>query len=466
MGGDHQGLPSDHVAVGLRVLVHPQWGHEAEAVARLRTAESVTVVTRGSALVASTLDAVFKALGVGYPPARARFWVAAEVGSPVDGLPRQVPDLVVLTWSRAAPTAAQAEAEAHLRAAIAQAIHPGPFQDGGKADAMLFELVARLRGAHDGGPGQAPPGAPSGHPGLPDRIVPSGGPRPQPPPVTIGGWLAVVRDGAAVLGTALSERAEEYLAAVDASLHRARRSKVTPRASGAAARMLLLAATLETAHSTATPEAWDSLATAFVASRVGCTHAPSPVGWPSPVLASTARDDVSAVCEALRTRGVALPPYMGPRTAAYIKARGGMQRAASSNALPLSLAWVLSAEPPKGSPDHPVWASRALQAGFCLRPGMAGRVRRANLVPWGPGLVLVWVRQDKTRRADVERPNAPMRDWRISACGHPGVVAAVRPCWDAASIDRALLSPSATPARVLRWLGTWTRPKHARRLML
>ena len=63
----------------------------------------------------------------------------------------------------------------------------------------------------------------------------------------------------------------------------------------------------------------------------------------------------------------------------------------------------------------------------------------------------IWIHQDKTRR-DAENPNTVLRHWRVSACGHPEVVSALRPYYAAAANDRSLLFPTATPERVLRWL--------------
>lgn len=437
------GLDYEGTARGRRVVAHPEWGREPDALRRLREAKTVTLFLRLSRASPELLDTqrdVFRSVGALRPPEGLRRWVATELGGPENVAGNlSVPDLHVVTWSRLHPTSAQIEAEAHLRAALAQALHPGPGDPMASADAAFFAEITRRRRAIAATPETEE------HDVRPATLA--GRPR------TLRDWLEAIAQDAVVMGAVLSPAAEAYAAEVAASLSVTRRRTRgrQPRAAGAATRMLRLAEALSTSSTVATEAAWDALAYCYVASRVG-GRVPSPVDWGGFVQPATVRDELSAVAEALRTRGAVVPAYLGPRTAGYLRARGAFQRVEASNALPLSLRWLMGVEPQPGSPDHPIWASRMCQAGFVLRPGMAGSVRKGNLVPWGPGYVLVWVVRDKTRTGDQERPEAPLGQWRVSACGHPAVAAAIATYHSRAASERDLLFPTATPQRVLAWL--------------
>lgn len=428
---------------GRRVVAHPEWGKEPECLRSMRAAGAIVMMLRASKAAPTLLDverAAFRTVVAVRPPEALRRWVASEFGQQeaAAGI-IHVSDLWVVAWTRTLPTSAQAAAEGDLRAALAQALHPGPRLEStvsGSADVAFFAEVARKRRAVVHRADQERPREEST--GLPQ---------------TLSDWLTAVRDDQVVLGTALSKEAERYAAEVTASLSSSRRRARgrQPRAAGAAGRMLRLAEALGTEKATATPEAWDTLAFIYVASRLP-GRVPSPVDWGPHVQPATVRDELSAVAEALRTRGATVPPYLGTRASRYLKARGAFQRVEASNALPLSLAWLLTVEPREDAPEHPIWASRVLQSGFVLRPGMAGLVRKGNLVAWGPGFVLTWVVRDKTRRGDEERPDAPLSQWRVSACGHVKVAAVIRGYHAAAAHDRDLIFPTATPRAVMEWL--------------
>ena len=264
----------------------------------------------------------------------------------------------------------------------------------------------------------------------------------------VGDVLRAVAEGRQLVGADLGPEAERQIALVKAAVERPGASSAK-RAARAAGAMLLTAQGLGAAERPASGPVLDKVALMFVHGRTT---------GPRSVLPVTALEDVSALAAALRAHGFPAAPLLGPATRDYLARRGAMQRRQHSNALPIPMSWLLGVEPPRGTPDHETWASRMLQAAFCLRPGIAGQVRRGNLVRWGPGWILTWIRPDKTRRRDVlAASTTPMSEWRVTATAQPQAVAAIELYWDATSDDADLVFPRATPRVVMDWLRrTWT----------
>lgn len=264
-------------------------------------------------------------------------------------------------------------------------------------------------------------------------------------PLTLVGALQALARGDPLRSSGVSpevaRRADEAEQRVRAARHQRRGS--APRGIAGATAMADFAITCGSADTAFSLEALDDLALAFADDRVR-TQRVSP---------ATVAEQLSAVASAFRTAGLgAVPPYLGPRARGYVKSRGAGQRREQSNALPLSLAWLLSVRPAPSSPDYDVWQSRVVQSGFMLRPGLATKLCHHNMTAWGGGYILTWAAPDKTRQGDVCTPgDAIQPTWRITGCAHPAVVAVLDEVM-AKSKGRASLWPLVTPRRVMEWL--------------
>lgn len=228
---------------------------------------------------------------------------------------------------------------------------------------------------------------------------------------------------------------------------RRRRRRGRTRAELAAQALASYAVAHGAVDAPATPGAIDALAISYADARI------QGIRDMRPVAPSTVAEEMSSLAAALRAHGFHVEAYLGPMTAAYLRARGASQRSDVSNALPLLLKWLLSVEPERDDQTHAIWASRVAQSGFMLRPGVAGKLRKGNLVPWGPGYVLTWPARDKTRPGDVCQPDGlPQRLWRVTACGHPAVRRVLDHYRANATGPGELLWPQATPAATMAWL--------------
>ena len=476
------GVGSRFRCAGLAVLCHPRWGDERRSLLNLQEAARVILVTRGGSLD----PAVFRGLGgsvsIHLPPEGVRWWVGERVDAEgrrlAPGL-RRVQDLVVVDYVRGP----QADAEQQLRLAMAQSLHPGPNlrrivaevrarreaegarrAEGGRvlaapgapaAPSRLAALVRATREARDRQPGAARRG--NGGPGR-VRVPAAGGAGREAEavatvgelegPPTVTAVLRAVTTGSVVLGGDLNEEGERRVAEARAAVRR-QGAPSTLRAQRTAAALLVTAREVGAEAKPASAVILDKLAMAYAHGRTT---------GPGAVLPVTASEDLSALAAMLRRLGFPAAPYLGPSTKAYLVERGAAQRRHHSNALPLPMSWLIGVEPQEGTLDHELWASRMLQAAFCLRPGIAGQVRKGNLVSWGPGWILTWVQQDKSRRQDVlAPPGTAMREWRVTATAQPQAVEAIQQYWDRAEGHADRVFPRASPTAVLAWLRrAWT----------
>ncbi len=262
--------------------------------------------------------------------------------------------------------------------------------------------------------------------------------------------LRAVADGhplrLAGVGDQIGARADAAAARVRAA--RKRRKGAHPRARYAAIALADFVERLGDSDAAFSLAALDATAVAYADARIQGSDGLRQVE------PSTVSEELSSVAAALRAAGLRdVPHYLGPRATDYLRARGASQRRDHSNALPLTLRWLLSVKPPAGSADHPVWASRVLQSGFMLRPGCVLRLRAGNLTPWGPGLILTWTARDKTRQGDVcADGDAIQPQWRVTGCAQPTVVAVVSDYLRRADSPSSLLFPGVTSRRVSAWL--------------
>ena len=267
-------------------------------------------------------------------------------------------------------------------------------------------------------------------------------------PPTVVAVLQAVTTGSVVLGGDFNEEGERRVAEARAAVRR-QGAPSTLRAQRTAAALLVTAQEVGAEAKPASAVILDKLAMAYAHGRTT---------GPGAVLPVTASEDLSALAAMLRRLGFPAAPYLGPSTKAYLIERGAAQRRHHSNALPLPMSWLIGVEPQEGTVDHELWASRMLQAAFCLRPGIAGQVRKGNLVRWGPGWILTWIQQDKSRRQDVlAPPGTAMREWRVTATAQPQAVEAIQQYWDQAEGHADRVFPRASPVAVLAWLRrAWT----------
>lgn len=464
------GVGSDTRIDGARVLCHPRWGAEASTIAGLRAASSVLVLTRRTPGLATLFGGwPGSAHEIDIPP-QLRWWVREDDDGTVRTL--RLPDLALLKWTAPRPPSpAQAKADELLRLATDSSLNPGPRRTSDKASAAMARAWdAQPRGAPIATPcGPREPSAWVGRQpsdaattamrgcwdaALPARAAPQPPPSSPSPPATGGrrGLVELLRavasgipQGTTAAGPTIAAQAQEAMSRV-ADAKRARRGRT--RAEAAADALADYAASNGGADAPCTLEAVDALALAYVDARI------EGVRGQARVAVTTAAEEASSVAAALRAIGFPAEHYLGPRTAAYLKARGAGQRRDASNALPLTLGWLLSVEPPdRLSDDHAVWASRVAQAGFMLRPGVAGRLRRGHLTRWGPGFILSWPGRDKTRPGDVCAPDGqPQGLWRVTACGHAAVCRVLDDYTGRQPELGALLWPQADPRRTMAWL--------------
>ena len=471
------GVGTDVRVDGLRVLCHPKWGAEGKVVRDLRAATEILVLTKAT-MPMTTLFAGWPGYATQIQiPRLLRCWVGDDG---VRSIPIRVPQLTLYHWR--APTASHAAAQRTLRLAQSCALHPGPKRPrptspgsvgGGSATPGLDPVVERMRAHWHGQAPQvallAPPAraaarqhatdpAAAGRDAVVNAMVrqwaaPVQAPT-QPSPAeaapTSGSRLLDVLHAighACPLmdrssGPTITALATAALSRV-ADAKRARRGRT--RAELAAASLAAFAAANGGADTPTSATALDTLALAYVDARIQGS------GGMRQIAPETAAGDVSAVAAALRAHGLDVGPYLGPMTAVYLSKRGAGQRRDVSNALPLLMRWLLSVEPPAGSPDHPIWASRLAQCGYMLRPGVAGALRRGHLTPWGPGYILSWPLPDKTRPGDVCAPEEVVRGpWRVTACGHPDVKRVLDLYRGRCSRPDELLWPEATPRATLK----------------
>lgn len=471
---------------GLAVVCHPRWGDERRDILALRGARRVLVVTRAGSMDRRAFRGLSGTVAIHLPPPRARWWTGIErggAGGREEAALRRIADLVVVDYV----PGAQADAEQRFRLAVAQCLHPGPTLaemvaaaraerrsdavkvrvlagvarkggrravagEGASANRLrdLVRVARARRAAGGGGKGKAgrvrrisAAGASASGSGV--RVARDQEGCDLPP--TVEQVLSAVARGAPRVGTDLNAAAERHVAAVRDAVRRPA-APSTARATRAAEALLVKARELSAEAEPASAAVMDKVAVAFVHGRTTGSMAVAPV---------TAMEDVCALAAAMRRHGYPVAPYMGPITQDYLARRGAMLRRQHSNALPIPMSWLLAVEPQAGTLDHEIWASRMLQAAFCLRPGIAGQVRKGNLTRWGPGWTLAWVQQDKTRQQDVlAAPGTPMNEWRVTATAQPQAVEAIQTYWDAAVTDADWVFPRSKPAAVLGWLRrTW-----------
>ena len=500
---------------GLRVLCHPRWGGERAVVRQWRDAAEIVVVTRRTAHVDSMFTGWPGHVEVHVPPPRLCWWVAedgesvrtirvpdlvvvrwsarsasqvkaeeevrlklmsllnpgpmpvvapgrpsgkrprldqARRGVPSDGLAREA---IRRSWEKDAAVGAGGGAPAAMASTLA-----GPRQDAwwpgrGERQRQWVDAHAVIRGAWGEPPLAEQPRVPEPSPSTRVGVA--------APQAGAGGhgadaWqrapllVDVIRSVARSAPMMDSSVGETIMAKVDKASDRVttarRRARSASTRSELAARSML--AYLEAngaSGAAATPDALDLVAMAYADDRL------EGVVGARKVAVDTVAGEASSLAAGLRAVGFSVGPYLGIRTASYLVARGAAQRRSSSNALPLLLRWLLTVEPPSGSRDHAIWASRVTQSGFMLRPGVAGALRRGHMTPWGWGYVLSWPSRHKSSRADVcQRAGTPQAVWMVTACGHPAVKAVLDVYISRAESDGCLLWPEATPRATLEWL--------------
>ena len=248
-------------------------------------------------------------------------------------------------------------------------------------------------------------------------------------PATIGSWLLSLRDfiAGSVSGVVSAEVPEALHGDMAAArgVIRLKAIQGSTRVTRTINRLHRLACSLTgvLAAPFSIP-AVDALATAYARRRL-CK--PPPFEWDACASAATPHSDLSSVAALSRRAGIPCPPVCGGTAAAYLDARGANGRRDHSDAWPLHLHDILSAEPqgpwPASGPSTAWWSWAALtvMSLLCLRTGILRHLVRDLLVPYEGGFVFSWRWVSKTSSGDVLDPELTSPVVRVAAARHPAL---------------------------------------------
>lgn len=432
-------------AHGKTVLAHPHWDRVGEALGKLRHAKLIHILARASRLPKDLFDGKTGFVGVTRIPIFARGWV----GEASDGTTRTLtfPDMVMVSYS---PSDAQARADQFFRDALNQALNPGPVVDISsffpgrvRVDAKAVRQGERMR-PPDHRQGEDP--APAAKRGAQGKDL------------GVRAILTAIADDSYLARESLDATLEACARRYEAEVQAARRRQGLGTAPIRSARLMLAVMDGKDLQGLdATAETWDALAVVYA----GCRIEGAVPGSLRAVLPRTVAGELSALKAALVRYGINLPPYMGPRVTRHLAERGAFEKRDNAVALPLHLSWLLEREPDmvRDGLGHECWASRVLQSAFVLRAGVVSLLTKSNLVPWGPGFVLVWRARDKTRRGDIIADGESMKMFRISATAQPQAVEVIRRYWSRVRGAEGRVFPNVSKDRALRWLkATYVKP--------